>query len=272
MKKIICVNDLAGVGRSGLSVVMPVISALGVQCCPLPTAALSSHTGGFSPISVLSDANFIKSSIEAYSTQGIKFDAIYTGYLYNKSNAEVVEDYLSSFKGLKIVDPVMADNGKLYSGFDSEMVTAITSLCYFADIITPNATEAAILLGEDVSQLEFTELETQDFAQRLRIKFGASVIITGVPIIGDTRVVAVLDTQYDTLLCDYIDCSYPGTGDLFASCLAAMLTRGKDLKSAASSALKVAEKAVKSTYEKKTEPRFGLEIESIISNIEEYIS
>ena len=251
---------------------MPVISALGVQCCPLPTAALSSHTGGFSPISVLSDANFLKSSLEAYSTQGISFDAIYTGYLYSTSNAEVIEKYLTSFKGLKIVDPVMADNGKLYSGFDDNMVKAITSLCQYADIITPNATEAAILLGEDVSQQEFTEETLKDFAERLRIKFGVSVIITGVPLKGEKRVVAVLDTKYDTLLCDYIDCSYPGTGDLFASCLAAMLIRGEGLQRAAAAALKVAEKAVKFTFESKSEPRFGLQIEEIISNIDEYIS
>ena len=148
-KTVLAIHDLPGFGRAALSVIAPVLSTLGVQTVALPTAVLSTHTGGLGAPAKLADPNYGPAALAHYHRLGVKFDCIYSGYLADSAQARLVEQAFELWpKALKVVDPVLGDGGRLYSGLGADMVPAMYNLCSKADLIVPNVTEAALLLGD----------------------------------------------------------------------------------------------------------------------------
>ena len=258
------------VGRSSLAVVTPVLAAMGHQCCPLPTALFSTHTGGFSPVEQLDATAFFEGALHAWQAQEIDFDCVYTGYLRTPEQAQIALGAVrQSTASLKVADPAMADHGKLYSGFGPEMVDAMGALCHAADLITPNITEAVMLAGWDYKE-KYTVQELKDLCEQLGQQYGAQVILTGAPT-EDGSVICVgqgaASWEHFTLNCSYVDASYPGTGDLFCAVTTGALLRGNALQSAAELALRFVESAARATYAAGSDPRFGLAFEPLLSDL-----
>ena len=148
-KTVLAIHDLPGFGRAALSVIVPVLSCLGVQAVALPTAVLSTHTGGLGTPAKLSNPGYGPAALAHYQRLGLRFDCIYSGYLSDPTQAKLVEQAFELWPhALKVVDPVLGDGGRLYKGLGTEMVPAMYNLCSKADLITPNVTEAALLLGD----------------------------------------------------------------------------------------------------------------------------
>ena len=148
-KTVLAIHDLPGFGRAALSVIVPVLSALGVQAVALPTAVLSTHTGGLGTPAKLADPAYGPAALAHYHQLGIKFDCIYSGYLADAAQAKLVQQAFELWpRAFKVVDPVLGDGGRLYSGLGADMVPAMYDLCSHADLIVPNVTEAALLLGD----------------------------------------------------------------------------------------------------------------------------
>ena len=148
VKKVVAVHDLSGVGRVSLTVVIPILSSMGFQVCPLPTAVLSSHTQ-YPEFSFLDLTDEMPRIISEWKKLGIRFDAFYTGYLGSSRQIHIVSDFIDDFRGsdnLVVVDPVLGDNGRLYTNFDRAMIDEMKHLITKADVITPNLTELFYLL------------------------------------------------------------------------------------------------------------------------------
>jgi pyridoxine kinase len=223
IKKIACINDFSGYGRCSLSVALPVLSACGVQCCSLPTAVFSNHTG-FDSFFKFDMTGFFSDYTREWDKLGLSFDAIYSGYLGSTKQVELVTDFIDRFKTpetLIIVDPVMGDNGRLYKSFSKETAEGLKTLVKKADILTPNLTEACFLA--DMPYENAPDDETlRELAKRLDPDEKKRVVITGI-------------TSSPGIITNYISCggsvsrydsvlsapSRSGTGDLFASVIAA---------------------------------------------------
>ena len=148
-KTVLAIHDLPGFGRAALSVIVPVLSCLGVQAVALPTAVLSTHTGGLGTPAKLSNPGYGPAALAHYQRLGLRFDCIYSGYLADPTQAKLVEQAFELWpRALKVVDPVLGDGGRLYKGLGADMVPAMYNLCSKANLIVPNVTEAALLLGD----------------------------------------------------------------------------------------------------------------------------
>ena len=252
--KVAAIHDLSGFGRSSLTVVIPILSAMGVQVCPLPTAVLSTHSG-------ISDYKFfdltegMRSFVEHWKTLDIKFNAIYSGFLGSSEQIDIVKDMITSFNNknqLIVIDPVLGDDGKLYGPFEVDMVDQMRSLISYADIITPNLTEAALLLNKTY-HTDVTEKEVKEWAYELSEKGPKTVIITSVPDIKNRKITSVIaynksDKRYWKVSCDYLPAVYPGTGDAFTSVIVGALLQGDSLPIALDRAVDFVSMGVRSTF------------------------
>lgn len=238
--RVAAVHDLSGFGRCSLSIVMPTLSAMGVQCCPLPTAFLSTHTGGFTGNTFLDLTNQMAPVTEHWSREGVTFDAVYTGFMGSREQMTLTEEFIRAFKtekNLVVIDPVMGDHGKPYRTYTPEMCSAMTELAAHADVLTPNRTEAAILLGVPYEVVSLnTEDACREWVRRLSDDGRRSVVLTGVSLAPDS--VGAVCFDRDTRKISFVsakkvDEQFHGTGDLFASVLTGALVRGKTLCDAA---------------------------------------
>ena len=167
------VHDLSGLGRCSLSVILPAMSVMGVQVCPLPTAVLSTHTGGFGTPARRDLTDYLTEALAHYRTLGLPMECVYTGYLGSVAQVALCQGLFAEWPAaMKVVDPVMGDHGKLYHGFTPELVQGIRELATHADVITPNLTEAALLLGEERNLLKFTEQTAGELADSARSMWG----------------------------------------------------------------------------------------------------
>ncbi|MBQ5757370.1 MAG: bifunctional hydroxymethylpyrimidine kinase/phosphomethylpyrimidine kinase, partial [Clostridia bacterium] len=181
-KKILTIQDISCVGQCSLTVALPILSACGVETCILPSAVLSTHTGGFKGYTFRDLTDDIPKIRQHWEKEGIRFEAIYTGYLGSAKQIAYVEDIMTSLGTdhcVSIVDPAMADNGKLYPGFDAEFVEHMKSLAFRADYILPNITEACLLTGTDYSS-EYDERFIDLLLQKLVDSGAKIVVLTGV--------------------------------------------------------------------------------------------
>lgn len=270
-KKVAAIHDLSGYGRCSLSVIMPVLSVMGIQACPVPTAVLSTHTGGFSDVVMQDLTSHISPCLEHYKREGIAFDCVYSGFLASK---EQIKGCLDFFKGypnaLKVVDPVMGDNGKLYRTITGELASGMRELVANADVITPNMTEAAMLLGEEFPS-EITAAKAKSWLARLSEKVRI-VVITSVPLADAMADGKIVNIGYDReqssfwrVDCDFVPVHYPGTGDIFASVLVGGLLKGDSLPIAIDRATTFTQLAVKTTYGYGTDTREGVMFETVLS-------
>lgn len=258
--RVAAIHDLSGFGRCSLAVIMPVLSAMGIQCCPVPTAVLSTHTGGFENIAIKDLTEYIAPTLAQYKKLGIGFDSVYSGFLASAEQIDHCLEFFSAYKNsLKVVDPVMGDHGKPYRTYTPELCKRTGELVNVADVITPNLTEAAILLGEKYPP-QLTAAEVRSWLARLceRVKVA---VITGVPLAEGVIANVGCDRErggFWRVDCDYVPASYPGTGDIFASVLTGGLLSGDSLPIAIDRATMFTQIAIKNTYSYGLEPRNGV--------------
>lgn len=268
-KRILCMHDISAVGRCSMSVINPVITALGEECAMLPTALLSTHTGGFGDVAALSSGDFALRAISHYKRAHVSFDAVYSGYLgtAGAANAVLAAHGLCA-NALKVVDPVCADNGRVYSSVNGEILMALKQLASGADVITPNVTEAKILLAQRYEFATLTEKQAEDMCAELAEKYCRKGVVTSV--LTDS---GFCNAVYDEDGCEIVPFeqvkpSYPGTGDMFAALLTAIYVRGDvPFRDAAKYAARTASAAVKVTAALPREPKYGLAIELLMPRL-----
>jgi len=237
MKKVLTIQDISCFGKCSLTVALPIISAMGAETAIIPTAVLSTHTGGFEGYTFRDLTDDIEGIISHWAKVPLSFDTVYSGYLGSYRQIDILCGILDGFAkdSLKIVDPVMGDKGVLYTGFDTKFACKMKDLCARADVIVPNLTEACALLG-----IEYIEHYDRDFIERilrsLRGIGAKNTVLTGV-ILEEGRIgAAILSEKADEIYyaaTEHLPASYPGTGDVFASTLTGALTQGMPLNSAA---------------------------------------
>lgn len=242
------INDIAGFGRCSTTVSLPVISVMKVQVCPVPTSVLSNHLGF--PLCHYDDyTSHMRDYIKVWKELGLTFDGLYCGFLGNEEQINIVREFVEMFRPpLFLLDPVMGDHGKAYSSITETHVQKMKDLLPLADIITPNITEACLLTGTPWKDGEWTMQELSGLCERLAdicqqesvtsgeastgtTANGASIVITGIRQ-GDSLVNFLWDDGvYTTVSTPIAGASRPGTGDIFASILAADAVRGETLLS-----------------------------------------
>ena len=240
--RVAAIHDISGFGRCSLTVAIPVLSAMGVQCCPLPTAFLSTHTGGFTGFTFLDMTEEMPKVAAHWQELDLRFHAIYSGFLASERQIGIVSDFIRTFRRsdtLVVIDPVMGDDGKAYQTYTSALCSGMTHLAELADVITPNLTEAAFLLGRPYDQLPQEEAGLQELVRELGLHGRRSVVLTGVSLSPGKTGAMCFDaktSRTETVQVDMIAHPLLGTGDIFASVLTGALVRGDTLFSAAAQA------------------------------------
>lgn len=247
-KRILTVQDISCVGQCSMTVALPVLAACGHEVCILPSAVLSTHTGGFGVPAVQKLTDLMGKTIAHWKENGINFDLIYIGYLGSLEAISYVEEILSSMLapgGTVVVDPAMADHGKLYRGFDEEYAEAMAKLCKRADVILPNITEAAMMTG-----LPFRENIDAEYVRHLLENLGGKdILLTGVGFSADQTGFAIRkDGAVSFSHHRRIEKNYHGTGDLFAAAFVGALACGKGMLHAGQIAAEFTRKSIENTF------------------------
>lgn len=272
-EKVLTIQDISCVGQCSLTVALPIISACGLETCVLPSAVLSTHTAGFTGFTfrdLTADMPAIK---DHWRKEGILFRAIYTGYLGSTQQVGYVQDIFAETADaqcVKIVDPAMADNGKLYPAFDMAFVDAMKELCSKADYVVPNITESCFLTGLQY-KTEYDRAYIDSLLEGLTALGCPNVILTGVSYApGKTGVVVYENGNYTYYEHDKLPNSCHGTGDIYASAFVGALVRGKSAYDAAKIAADYTVACIKYTaqlenhwYGAAFEPVLGKLIESL---------
>ncbi|MCR5606598.1 MAG: pyridoxamine kinase [Treponema sp.] len=265
-KRLLTIQDISCVGQCSLTVALPVISACGIETAVLPSSVLSNHTGGFSAWTFHDLTDDMEKILDRWLKEKISFDAFYTGYV-SKSQIPYIIDIMNKAarpSAIRIVDPAMADNGKLYAGFADDFPMEMRKLCNKADIIMPNLTEAAFLLGEEYKGNNYDKNYIEATCKKL-YKLGAkNVIITGVSFEKDKLGCAIFNgTTFDYYFTEKIDVAMHGTGDVYASCVAGAICRGFSIQNAAALAADFVVESIKATIDDK-DHWYGVKFEKAI--------
>lgn len=269
MKRIITVQDISCVGKCSLTVALPVISAMGVETCVLPTAVLSTHTAfkGFTFRDLTAD---ISNITVHWKQEKIGFDAIYTGYLGSFEQIELMHSLIADFGGGStrvIVDPCMGDNGALYSGFTPDFAKAMAGLCAKAEVIVPNLTEASFLLGIPYVASGYTKEYIEDLLRKLAGLGSRRVVLKGVSFDDKKIGIVSYDSQNQKInwyFHERMPQSFHGTGDIFASVLTGALVRGFELQDACRLAADFVVEAIRATLSHKDYNWYGVDFEAAI--------
>lgn len=263
--RVAAIHDLSGFGRCSLSEILPVISVMGMQVCPIPTAILSTHTGGFGDVCQRDLTDYMEPCLDHYRRIGLELECIYTGYLSSPAQVSHCLQFFAAWPdALKVVDPVMGDHGKLYRSFTGEMVEGIGRMVRGAQVITPNLTEAAILLGETPPSGAISTANARSMLARLGELGPEKVVVSGVTLATGEYANLCYDREHNSYwksVGDYIPVHYPGTGDIFAAVLTASLLQGDSLPMAMDRAACYVELTIKTTYSYSTDPREGVMLE-----------
>ena len=255
-KKILCIHDLSGMGRCSLAVILPVLSVMGCQPVALPTVVLSTHTGGLGTPARLDGAAYGLAALEHYRELGVEFDCIYTGYLGGEEQVALAEKAFDLWPAArKVVDPVMGDNGKAYSTVTPALIDRMRGLCRRADLILPNATEAALLLGMACTgQWNWSYLPLHP-----------SAVVTGLAL-GKYIGCAGSGRERFVIKKLHISRSFPGTGDLYGAVLIGSLIQGNALSAAADNAAEFVALAIQKTPCDQ-DTRFGVWFEPLLPRL-----
>lgn len=273
LRRIAAIHDLSGVGKCSLTVALPVVSASGVECSCMPTAVLSTHTGEFTGYTVRDLTEDMEPMAVHWAREGVRFDGIYSGYLTNPEQVEVLKRVIELLSGdgtMLIVDPVMADNGKYYTGFGERMCQAFRGLCAQAEVITPNVTEAALLTGLPLPEKPpYGSAYIEKLLRGLE-ELGPRVIaITGVhpdDSAGKIGMVALdrADGSVYTAFGPEREGLFFGTGDIFASAFAALLVRGASVGDALDAAAGLVADSITRSLGRELPRRFGVDFEGAL--------
>ncbi|WP_300572906.1 pyridoxamine kinase [uncultured Acetatifactor sp.] len=271
MKRVLTIQDISCLGKCSLTIALPVISALGAETVILPTAVLSTHTM-FRNFTCKDLSDQIEPIAAHWKSEGVAFDAIYTGYLGTAEQVDQIKELFRNFRGedtVIIVDPVMADNGKLYPAFDMDYVKKNAELCAEADIIVPNITEASLMTGMEYRE-EYDESYVKELLARLN-ELGAGIsVLTGVSLEkGKTGVMG-----YERETGEYyiyqnrrIDAAYHGTGDLFTSTCVGQILRGLNWRDAMRIAADYTAHTIEVTLQNPDKPWYGVDFEATIPEL-----
>ena len=270
MKRIVSIQDISCVGKCSLTVALPIISAMGVECAIVPTAVLSTHTA-FSSFTFKDLTDQIKPISDEWKKQDIHFDAIYTGYLGSFEQLELVSKFFDAHRDdntLIFVDPAMADFGKLYPGFSPEFARAMgATVCAKADIIVPNITEASFMLGTEYVESGYSEDYIKDMLQGLCVLGAKKAVITGVGFDPSKCGVMGYDSEtgeYFTYFNDLVDARFHGTGDVFSSTTVGALMNGRNLKDSLAIAADYTVQSILKTVENEEHNWYGVDFETEI--------
>lgn len=265
MKRIVTMQDISCVGKCSLTVALPIISAMGVETSIIPTAVLSTHTmfNNFTCKDLTEEINPIT---EHWKKEEIGFDAIYTGYLGSFEQIDIIANLFDDFKtpdNIILVDPVMADNGKLYPAFDEAFAKKMATLCAKADIIVPNITEASFMTGMEYKEV-YDEAYIKEMLGKLS-ELGAKIsVLTGVSFKEGTTGVMGYDkenNEYFYYSNERLNASYHGTGDIFASTCVGALMNGLDWKESLKIAADYTAECIRLTMEDPAKPWYGVNFE-----------
>ncbi len=270
MKRIATIQDISCFGKCSLTVALPIISAMGVECCILPTTVLSTHTSGFTGYTVRDISDELLPIAEHWKREGIDLDTIYTGYLANEEQIDLTKRFIDTVRGKDtriFVDPAMADNGRLYPAFDAEFPKKMLELCTLADTVCPNITEACLLLGKEYRECgEYGE----DYIRELIDGFVAlgvsQVVITGVRL-GDRHGAMAYSSEsgeYGYICSAHLPCSFHGTGDVFSATLCGALASGRDVYEATREAVDFTFACIEKTLPDRENHPYGVKFEECL--------
>ncbi len=260
-KRVIAINDISSFGKCSLSVAISILSAAGIETCALPTAVLSAHTG-FKGYTFCDLTDNILPAASHWKELGLSFDGIYSGYLGSKEQVECVEKIMKDFSfDIKLVDPVMGDDGVLYDGFDSDFPNEMKKLIRCADVIVPNVTESCLLTGIQYRE-EHSKEYIEELINALKKECSASIVITGINSTTDKISTAVYENEKIT----YIEnqrqrAVYSGTGDVFASTFMAALMEGVNTVTAAKLSADFVGECIEITKAVSSERHYGINFE-----------
>lgn len=231
VKRVAVIHDLSGVGKAALTNILPVLSVMGIEACPIPTVILSTHTGGFGTPEIVKLPGFIDRCNDHYKKNNIEFNSIFIGYLGMKEEIESSIKFIKENKCSNVfLDPIFGDHGKCYSNFNLDYVDSIKKIIPFSHLITPNYTEACFLSGEDYNE-NCTESKLKRMCNALTLLGAKKIVITSVPSENDNLLgIGIYDgDEFKVIYKEKLGKSYPGTGDIFASVLIGEILRGSSL-------------------------------------------
>lgn len=271
-KRVLAIHDLCGVGKCSLTAALPILSAAGIEACAMPTAIFSTHTAF--PSFLCHDLNdFLLPMAQALEARHMHFDAIYTGYLANAAQADIIRRVIAMLADedtLVAVDPAMADNGKLYACLPDSFPAEMMKLCVGASVVTPNITEALLLLGRDATKMPSSREGYEEVARSLADKTGARVVLTSVCLAAGRIGCAIAEPGKEKVTVieqDYVGHGYHGTGDVFSSVLVAALLKGASLTAATEKAADFVRRVIEKTGKDHPDLWYGVNFESELSSL-----
>ncbi len=270
LKRVIAINDISGFGKCSLTVAIPILSSAGLEICPVPTAILSTHTGGFTGYTYRDLTDDLNDYTNHWKSLNLEFSALYSGFLGSIKQVEIVSDIIDKFKTndcLIMIDPCMADHGVMYSIFDKTMCTEMAKLSQKADILVPNLTEAAFLLGEEYKEPPYDEKYILYLLESIAKLGPKKIVLTGVTFDESKIGAACYDSQTKTIsyaFSNKVVGSYHGTGDVFASFLLSALLNKKNLIEATQFAVDLTYECIEYTFKLGTPSREGVAFEMVI--------
>lgn len=274
-KLLLTVQDISCVGQCSLTVALPVISACGIETAILPSAVLSTHTGGFKGFTFRDLTDDIPAIAAHWKSENIAFDAIYTGYLGSKRQIALVGELFDTVcreGAIKVVDPAMADHGKLYAGFDADFAATMATLCAKADLVLPNITEAAMMTGKPYMSEGYDEGYIRSLMDGMLALGAKTVVLTGVSYQKEQIGIAVLERGADKIkyyFHERLPRNSHGTGDVFASSFTGALVRGKEPLEAARIAANFTLAAMRATEESHW---YGVRFEKVLPLLAEELN
>lgn len=272
-QRIAAIHDLSGFGGGSLSAVIPILSVMGMQVCALPTAILSTQTGGFTDFHFRDLTEDMVLIIDHWRRLGLTFASIYSGFLGSAQQILLVEEMVQDFAQgdpLIVIDPVLGDDGILYETMTMDMVLEMRRLVSCADVITPNITEAALLL-DTVPISSISQMDLKQWVRGLADMGPRHVIVTSVPE-DDGRGTSVIafdrvTQRFWKVACPYIPAHYPGTGDIFASVITGSLLQGDSLPLSLDRAVQFASMAIRATFGHDLPERDGVFLERVLPSL-----
>ena len=268
--RVAAIHDMSGFGRCSLTVALPILSAMGIQCCPLPTAFLSTHTGGFQNFTFLDMTDELPKVSAHWKSLGLDFQAVYSGFLGSERQISMVADFLQAFRKpdtIAVVDPVMGDHGAVYQTYTPAMCDGMARLSELADVITPNLTEAALLLGIPYQNLPTGEDGCREIVERLSLNGRRSVVLTGAsaaPALTGAMCFDARTGRCEAVQTRRVPQEFHGTGDVFASVLTGALVQGSPLPEAVGQAVDFVRACAERTAKAGIPMREGVEFEPLL--------
>lgn len=273
LTKVAAINDLSCLGGASLSQIIPILSSMGIKTYPVPTVILSTHSGGYEGYTYHDLTSHMVDQGMHWKKLGVKFDAIYSGFLGSAEQIVIVEDFIDNFKNensVILVDPVMGDQGQIYSSIDKDIISEMRKLVGKSDIITPNLTEAFLLADLDYKSNPRAE-DLKKIIERISDLGAKSIVITSYPYSKDLLANVVYQNGRLRIFSSRrLESDFPGTGDIFASALLGVYLNNRDLNQATKIASKFVETCIKKSMGEDYSHRSGVLLENNLHHLYKY--